>query len=280
MNTMMFPGEPPIRSGQDGVDGLMSLAMANGDVQASLAMANGDAQASPAGQPRMRKAPSSRKAKQETRQEQQQQQQQKYRTSLFGYDIRLVHALIKTIRDHVLSKQKSVAIDWETVASSLDAPRRLTPTECQQLWRFVAYRMDEYGHCDDCTELDLSAMADDESDIDQPVPAPRRQSSSNDHDETRKRKWTPATDVKLLRAILEHGDTDWEAVRTASGLLSRDLSTLEDRWRVIQRSVTAGRYRNERIVSLVDAIQRGRSQPTATDQTAVDAIKSLMALAS
>ena len=54
---------------------------------------------------------------------------------------------------------------------------------------------------------------------------------------------------------------NWDVVRRQFGLLKRENKALETRWRVMQRSVSAGRYKNERVVSLIAAIKQKNTIP-------------------
>lgn len=92
----------------------------------------------------------------------------------------------------------------------------------------------------------------------------------------------------------------WDQIRVRFGLSKRPSKSLESRWRVMQRSISAGRYKNERVLTLIDAIQRKsctddvssgkkhrsqyssddligvRSEPSVDVQTAADAMTALM----
>jgi hypothetical protein len=62
-----------------------------------------------------------------------------------GYDIRLVYRLLEHIYTHINMHCDTIRIDWRVVASTLpsspsSSSPRLTPAECQALWRHFAYK--------------------------------------------------------------------------------------------------------------------------------------------
>ena len=74
----------------------------------------------------------------------------------------------------------------------------------------------------------------------------------------KKRKWTTTTDLKLLSGILKVGEPDdWYAIQEASGLKKRSVGALAARWDVMQRNVDNGRYKNHKVLGLMNAIRDG-----------------------